>query len=123
MLGFHALYQLGFGTLTLINPQSLEVPYAFPSQVVPALFLIVLMLSFGQFFLAATAFFSIIMTIKSHFSGPVLGIFLGSYFLLLGITGLLTADQRATLFIDVVRGLLTLLAGVGVLRKTTVALP
>lgn len=117
LIGFHVLYQLGFGAMTLVNPQSLQEPYGFDSQSSPQIFLIVLILSFGQFFLTAIAILSIYWTNKKHSSGAVLGICLGLYFLLLGIAGIWTVDNRITLYIDVVRGLFTILSGFIILKN------
>lgn len=118
LLGFHALYQLNFGLMTVINPQSLEALFDFQYQATSSSFLLVLILAFGQFFLAAMSVLSIYWTRKHYQSGIILGIALGFYFLLLGISGIALADGRIVLYIDVIRGALTVLFGFIILTKT-----
>jgi len=118
LLGFHALYQLGFGLMTWINPQSLEAPYGFDAKAAPQIYLIVLMLSFGQLFLTAMAILGIYWVSQNRQSGALLGMLLGCYFLCLGIAGIIAVDQRVTLFIDVARGILTIVSAFMVFKNT-----
>jgi len=116
LLGLHALYQLGFGATTLVNPQSL-LAFGFNPQAAPESYLVVLMLAFAQFFLTVTAILSIYWTHQGKPSGAILGISLGVYFLLLGIAGVWAVDQLVTLYIDIVRGLLTIVSGYAVFKN------
>ena len=117
VIGFHALYQLAFGMMTLIAPKSLEAPYGFNNQA-PESYLLVLIVALGQFFLTTVAVLSIYWTYKNQSSGAILGICLGFYFLLFGIAGIWTVDNRTTLYIDIARGFLTIFSGFVVLKNT-----
>ncbi|HMO40172.1 MAG TPA: hypothetical protein PKE17_12235 [Saprospiraceae bacterium] len=117
LMGFHALYQFSFGAMALLHPQSLQASFSFDVKAGPETFLLVGILAFGQFFLAAIAILSIIWISKNKTAGAILGIFLGFYFLLLGIAGLLLVGNQMVLLIDVGRGLFTIISGFVVLKN------
>ena len=116
-LGFHALYQFGFAINTLLQPQSLEALFAFNALATPESYLLLLIVSFGQFLLTVLAILALYWTNKSQISGVIVGMAVGCYFLLLGIVGIITVDYSITLLIDVIRGLLTLILGFTLVNK------
>ncbi len=116
-LGIHALYQFGFAINALLQPQSLEALFAFNALATPESYLLLLIVSFCQFLLAALAILALFWTNKNQTSGVILGMAVGCYFLLLGIVGIITVDYSITLLIDVIRGLLTLILGFMLVNK------
>ncbi len=110
ILSLQALLELAIGATLLINfPTAIESGFGitYSSE------LEILGIALGLYLLLLTTLMilSIVWTSKSNLSGTTLGIILGVFLLTFGVTAFLKLGDPQPLYIDSLRGLITIVTG------------
>ncbi|MFK7946543.1 MAG: hypothetical protein AB8G11_03050 [Saprospiraceae bacterium] len=107
---FHSLVALGLGFTSLLNfPYALETGFQIPHS--SELDILGLTIGLELLFLGAMAILSFIWTRKGKIEGTITGIAVGTYIFTFGIVAFLKFGDPQPLYVDSIRGFLTLVFG------------
>ena len=110
LLSFNAIVALGLGATSLLNFQfALETGFQIPYS--SELEILGLTIGLELLLLAAIAILSVVWVSKGKIEGTITGIFVGIYIFTFGIAAFLKFGETQALYVDSIRGFLTLVFG------------
>jgi hypothetical protein len=111
LLGFHALFQLGFFAQLTFTPGSVLEAAGLSVDLAPSPAGLLTLAAAGQALLVVLSVHVMILVWRDAAAGDAIAITIGAYFLLLGIALAFIGSLQFAV-IDIIRGALTVLAGI-----------
>lgn len=110
LLIVHSIVALGFGFTSLLNfPFALETGFQIPYS--SELEILGVVMGLELLFLGGIASLSLIWTVKGKPEGTITGIAVGIYIFIFGIVAFLKFGETQALYVDSIRGALTIIFG------------
>ena len=110
LLIINSIVALGFGFISLFNfPFALETGFQIPYS--STLEILGMVMGLELLFLGGIAILSLIWTIKGKLEGIITGTAVGIYIFIFGIAAFLKFGETQALYVDGIRGLLTIIFG------------